>query len=136
MKVKGIRVNLITYNAVVAALATAAKQANKPLTAQKEQQLINTSKEGLWTRALDLLDQIQAENLKPDGFTFSSAIACCGAEGKWQEALKLIEAMQKGGPATRPNKIAYTAAIGRSPFSAYGEMIFKPQQISLTQLVF
>lgn len=46
-----------------------------------------------------------------DGFSFSSAISCCGSEGRWEEALQLMGIMEKGGPRTRPNRIAYTAAI-------------------------
>jgi hypothetical protein len=38
----------------------------------------------------------------------------CGAEGRWEEACELIEKMKQGGPKSRPNKIAYTAAISES----------------------
>jgi pentatricopeptide repeat protein len=31
----------------------------------------------------------------PDGFSYSSAISCCGAEGRWEEALELMEVMQR-----------------------------------------
>ena len=61
--------------------------------------------------ALGLLEQMEADGITPDGFSFSSAISCCGAEGRWEEALSLIERMKNGGPRTRPNKVAFTAAI-------------------------
>ena len=54
---------------------------------------------------------IRRNGIESDGFSFSSAFSCCGSEGRWEEALELIEVMLKGGPKTRPNMIAYTAAI-------------------------
>jgi pentatricopeptide repeat protein len=102
--------NLITYNAAITALSKASRfKANKSINSRTKQ----FDEEGLWTRALLLLGQMRKDGIEPDGFCYSSAISCCGAEGRWEEALKLIEAMKKGGPRTRPNKIAYTAAIGR-----------------------
>lgn len=105
MREKGMQINLITYNAAITALSKAAKQSARP------QRTSDVKETELWTQVMQLLDQMQAEGIKPDGFSFSSAIACCGAEGRWREALELIELMQKGGPKTRPNKIAFTAAI-------------------------
>jgi hypothetical protein len=54
------------------------------------------------------LSQMKADGIEPDGFSYSSAISCCGAEGRWEEALELHGGHAKGGPRTRPNKIAYT----------------------------
>jgi pentatricopeptide repeat protein len=70
-----------------------------------------TDKEELWPKALDLLNQMNKDGIEPDGFCYSSAINCCGAEGRWEEACKLIETMKRGGPGSQPNKIAYTSAI-------------------------
>lgn len=67
--------------------------------------------EPLWPKALNLLEQMGQDGIEPDGFCYSSAINCCGAEGRWKEACQLIEKMKRGGPRSRPNKIAYTAAI-------------------------
>ena len=65
----------------------------------------------LWPKALDLLDQMNQDGIEPDGFCYSSAINCCGAEGRWKEACQLIDKMKHGSPKNRPNKIAYTACI-------------------------
>ena len=102
MREKNLSINLITYNAAITAISKAAKQSAKSQSSDDGQ---------LWKTVMKLLDQIRADGLEPDGFSFSSAISCCGAEGRWEEALELIALMQKGGPRTRPNKIAYTAAI-------------------------
>lgn len=113
MRDKGMQINLITYNAAITALAKAAKQSSRPNYRSKEKS--DNADEGhrgkLWTRALQLLERMESDGIKPDGFSYSSAISCCGADGRWEEALELIDRMKKGGPRTRPNKIAYTAAI-------------------------
>jgi pentatricopeptide repeat protein len=102
MRKKGLSINLITYNSAITAMSKAAKQSSKG----------NHGNGGeLWTRVVQLLAQMKSDGIEPDGFSYSSAISCCGAEGRWEEALELMEVMQKGGPRTRPNKIAYTAAI-------------------------
>jgi len=69
--------------------------------------------EELWSKALELLEQMEEDGIEPDGFCYSSAINCCGAEGRWEEACQLIDVMKSGGPKSRPNKIAYTAAISK-----------------------
>eukprot|EP00980_Cylindrotheca_fusiformis_P013676 scaffold3515_cov126-Cylindrotheca_fusiformis.AAC.25 len=108
MREEGLPVNLITYNAAITALSKASRQRNKSSSYSSDDMV----GEGLWSRALLLLGQMKKDGIDPDGFCYSSAISCCGAEGRWEEALKLIEVMKQGGPRTRPNKIAYTAAIG------------------------
>ncbi len=132
-------VNLRTYNALMAALSKAARRNAKyasklhapqrfppdaPLYGSMENETVDMDEEQLWTRAMDLLRQMEDDGIEPDGFSYSSAISCCGAGGRWKEALKLIKVMRKGGPKTRPNKIAYTAAIGAFlamilPFSVF-----------------
>lgn len=110
MREKGMQINLITYNSAITALGRAAKQSARSNRSSHDGD--STPTDGnLWTRVEQLLDQMKESGIQPDGFSFASAIACCGAEGRWQEALDLIDEMQKGGPKTRPNKIAYTAAI-------------------------
>mmetsp|Transcript_18062 Transcript_18062/g.33499 ORF Transcript_18062/g.33499 Transcript_18062/m.33499 type:complete len:384 (+) Transcript_18062:857-2008(+) len=108
MREKSMTINLITYNSAITALAKASKQK------AKLGQLSDTNEdpeEGLWQKALNLLDQMKEDGIEPDGFSYSSAISCC--VGRWEEACELIEIM-KQNPTTRPNKIAYTAAIGKS----------------------
>lgn len=108
MREQNMSIHIITYNSAITALSKAAKQSVRG----------HANGDGeLWTKVMGLLGQMKADGIEPDGFSFTSAISCCGAEGRWEEALKLMEIMQKGGPRTRPNKVAYTATIaacGRS----------------------
>lgn len=126
MKSKGMTINVITYNAALTALSKASRQKARQMTKLTAEDLPGKSilmksnddsddmddhGDGLSPRALEILEEMKADGIEPDGFCYSSAISCCGAEGKWKEALELIETMKKGGPRTRPNRIAYTAAI-------------------------
>jgi pentatricopeptide repeat domain-containing protein 1 len=101
MRSKKMPVNLYVYNAAITAVSKAAKQLSKS----------GDSEVQMWKEVMVLLDAMRRDGIDPDGFSFSSAISCCGSEGRWKEALELIDVMLKGGPKTRPNKIAYTAAI-------------------------
>jgi pentatricopeptide repeat protein len=105
MREKGMKANLITYNNAITALSKASRQ--------RARYSELSDKEGLWTRVMLLIQQMKDDGIEPDGFSLSSAISCCGAEGRWQEALELIKVMKMGGPRTRPNKISYTAAISK-----------------------
>jgi pentatricopeptide repeat protein len=112
MRDEGMSVNLITYNAAITALSKASRRNSKNVVKYNRNQPPSGSQdEGLWTRVVMLLQQMKEDGIQPDGFSFTSAISCCGAEGRWEEALELMAVMKKGGPRTRPNKIAYTAAI-------------------------
>lgn len=115
MKSNGLNINLITYNAAITALSKAARRNAKysggDRTPDHHHQHVKIDGEQLWKKALDLLDEISFKGMEPDGFSYSAAISCCGAGGKWEEALDLIKRMQTGNARTRPNKIAYSAAI-------------------------
>ena len=121
MKEKEMKINLITYNAGITALSKASRRfarrstkEHAPLRFSKGMErndVLDIDEQQLWTRALMLIKQMKDDGLEPDGFSYSAAISCCGAGGRWEEALALIKRMQRGGPRTRPNKIAYTAAI-------------------------
>ena len=115
MRVKGMSINLITYNSAITALSKAsryyARSATRSTPGASSDSTDTTDSEELWPTALHLLGQMKDDGIEPDGFSFSAAISCCGAEGRWKEALELIRLMKKGGPRTRPNRIAYTAAI-------------------------
>lgn len=119
MRDKGMRVNLITYNAAITALAKSSKNrqyarvssASDSTSSETSVGSQQEDREELWPKALDLLKQMDRDGIRPDGFCYSSAINCCGAEGRWEEACELIETMKKGGPKSRPNKVAYTSAI-------------------------
>lgn len=101
MRSKKLSINLYVYNAAITAVSKAAKQLSKS----------GDSDGKMWMEVIALLHHMQQDGIEPDGFSFSSAISCCGSEGRWKEALVLIEAMQQGGPKTKPNKVCYTAAI-------------------------
>ena len=81
----------------------------------------NSDDEELWPKALELLKQMGEDGITPDGFCYSSAINCCGAEGRWEEACELIETMKRGGPKSRPNRVAYTAAISACGRAGQGQ---------------
>jgi pentatricopeptide repeat protein len=126
MRDEGMSVNLITYNAAITALSKASRRNSKNGVKYNRNQLPSGSKdEGLWTRVVMLLQQMKEDGIQPDGFSFTSAISCCGAEGRWEEALELMAVMKKGGPRTRPNKIAYTAAICKCVFVAFSKVLHR-----------
>jgi pentatricopeptide repeat protein len=110
MREKGMTVNLITYNAGITALSKSSRQNARSARYNNNREDLPADGE-LWTRALILLGQMKEDGIEPDGFSYSAAISCCGAEGRWEEALELMDIMKRGGPRTRPNKISYTAAI-------------------------
>lgn len=112
MKDKEMSINLITYNAAITALSKAARQRNNARNGGNDS--TKSDGEELWFKALKILKQMKENGIEPDGFCYSSAISCLGAQGRWEESLNLINVMKKGGPRTRPNKIAYTAAISKS----------------------
>jgi pentatricopeptide repeat protein len=122
MREKKLQINLITYNSAITALSKASRRgARKSAKEHAPQRFSSTQaaqadcfdidEQQLWKKALQLLDRMKRDGIDPDGFSYSAAISCCGAGGRWKEALSLIQTMQNGDPRTRPNKIAYTAAI-------------------------
>jgi pentatricopeptide repeat domain-containing protein 1 len=104
MRGQGMTPNLFVYNAAATAIAKAAKRLNS-----KGRE---STTEGKLHREMDrLLRQMEQDQINPDGFTYTSAISCCGSEGLWAEAMSIMDKMQRGGPTTQPNRVAYTAAI-------------------------
>jgi pentatricopeptide repeat protein len=95
--------NVFVYNAAITTIAKAAKRLNKG----RE----STTDGKLYGEIDRLLQEMEQDKIEPDGFTYTSAISCCGSEGLWEQAMLLLNKMQQGGPNTQPNKIAYTAAI-------------------------
>ena len=104
---------LIESSSAITALAKSAKNRHTAKLLSSSDMNDDKEEEELWPKALDLLKQMREYGIEPDGFCYSSAINCCGAEGRWQEACQLIETMKRGGPKSRPNKVAYTAAISK-----------------------
>jgi pentatricopeptide repeat protein len=130
MRKRQIPINLYVYNAAITALSKAAKKSNNNFVSNdhnKSSSEVSNSKP-LYIEAMKLLDEMKHDGIEPDGFSFSSAISCCGSEGHWEEALKLIQTMRQGGPNMQPNKVAYTAAItscGRSGQADYAIQLFR-----------
>lgn len=51
---------------------------------------------------------------------FSSAIKACAAQGRWEEALELLEEMENDG--LKPNLITYTGGRLKGVHSTYGRV--------------
>ena len=127
MSESGMTVNVITYNAAIAALATAARNnaAASSSSGDGGGGSVGLDGENLWVRALDLLERMREGGCAPDAYSYSAAISACGSGGRWEESLGLIEAMRGGGIRTRPNRIAYTAAICE-PFFCFALAVAAP----------
>mmetsp|Transcript_57558 Transcript_57558/g.140574 ORF Transcript_57558/g.140574 Transcript_57558/m.140574 type:complete len:826 (-) Transcript_57558:106-2583(-) len=130
MKKEGLEPNLYTYNAAITALSKASKKNGGTRGSGGSSRDAENGGDRS-TTALGLLDQMKQSGIEPDGFCYSSAIACCGAEGRWVEACELIERMKEGGSSTRPNIVAYSAAIsacGRAGESSKALALFDEMQ--------
>ena len=108
MKERDMRISTIVYNAAIGAIAKGARR-NVSHSLGID---ISTDKQELWTKAVELIDEMKSNRVWPDIYTYSSVISACAAGGRYEEALKLIKEMRGGSPRVRPNKIAYTGAIG------------------------
>ncbi|KAL7448132.1 hypothetical protein ACHAWC_000380, partial [Mediolabrus comicus] len=119
MRKENMKINTITYNSAIAALAKAVRSESRQQrrydyrpgggwSKVESSDSTDNNKNMLWKVALDLVHCMETEGIRRDSFTFSSAISTCGASGRWQESVDLIEAMKR---ETKPNKIAYTSAI-------------------------
>ena len=111
MTEKGMKINVVTYNAAISALAKTARQnvrqsLGDDITRIDEQQL--------WKRALSLMNQMSRDRVWPDVYSYSAAISACGSGGCWKEALSLIKRMKSGPSKLRPNRISYTGAISKN----------------------
>ncbi|KAL7496583.1 hypothetical protein ACHAWT_004757 [Skeletonema menzelii] len=132
MRKENMKINTITYNSAIAALAKAARSESrqqrrydyKPGGGWSKVESSNPAYNDniLWKKALDLIGSMEKEGVPRDSFTFSSAISTCGAAGRWQESLDLIDAMKR---ETKPNKIAYTSAITACANSEKWEAAFE-----------
>ena len=120
-----MKINTITYNSAISALAKAARTESKQqrrfdydqktiATTNDESEAESSDPGVLWRRALELLENMEMDGVKLDKFTYSAAINTCGAAGRWEEAVDLIKAMRgHRDKDVRPNKVTYTSAIGK-----------------------
>ena len=118
MSSMNMKINTITYNSAISALAKAARAESKQQRRFDYDEKTAIDGEGdsdpgsLWARALGLIKRMESEGVALDKFTYSSAINACGAAGRWEEAVDLIQAMKEdGNRGNRPNKVTYTSAI-------------------------
>jgi pentatricopeptide repeat protein len=115
-----MKINTITYNSALSALAKAARAESKQQRrfdydqTQAAENDSNSDPSALWRRALGLIKSMESEGVPLDKFTYSSAINACGAAGRWEEAVDLIRAMKEDKTKNNtPNKVTYTSAIGK-----------------------
>lgn len=111
MTEKGMKINTVTYNAAISALAKAARNNVRHSFGDDA---AGIDEEQLWKRALSLINQMKRDRAWPDVYSYSAAISACGAGGCWKEALTLIKTMKSGPAKLRPNRISYTGAISKS----------------------
>lgn len=64
---------------------------------------------GRWRQAVELLDRMKLEGMRPDAFTYSSTMDACASGSNWEKALELLEEMEKEG--VQANVVSYTSAI-------------------------
>ncbi|OLQ05830.1 Pentatricopeptide repeat-containing protein, chloroplastic [Symbiodinium microadriaticum] len=62
-----------------------------------------------WQQALQLLDQLQQERLRPTTITYNSAIGACEKAGDWKRALQLLHALSE--QLLSSTQVTYIAAI-------------------------
>ncbi|ACI64491.1 predicted protein [Thalassiosira pseudonana CCMP1335] len=120
MRSTNMRINAITYNSAISALAKAARSESR------QQRRFDYNKDDetdhaqnsdiLWRRALDLIECMEKEGVKRDVFTYSAAISTCGAAaacgncGQWDAAYELFNEMKLDG--LQPDLVSYNALVG------------------------
>lgn len=92
MTTLGMRPNVVSYNAGMAACARA----------------------GQWRKVHILLEKMQKFGIPPDDYTFSCLIAVCGKAGRWDQAVEMHDEMKRLG-------IRATAATFNSVISVCGK---------------
>ena len=105
---RGMKINVVTYNAAISALAKAARNNVRQSIGDDS---TGIDEQQLWKRAMSLIYRMKKERIWPDLYSYSAAISACGSGGEYQEALALLKTMKFGPAKLRPNRVAYTGAI-------------------------
>ncbi|CAN0033017.1 unnamed protein product, partial [Discosporangium mesarthrocarpum] len=66
-------------------------------------------KEGSWSRAVELLDEMKRRGVQRNTTAFSAVISACGSAGEWREALRILDLAQQEG--VRADTRLYCAAM-------------------------
>eukprot|EP00752_Nemacystus_decipiens_P009836 g8774.t2 len=72
------------------------------------------AKSASWRDAEELVDEMFANNVPRDEYTYCAAMNACKEAGKWREAAAFLPKMKADG--VPPNTIAYNTAIGACAF--------------------
>ena len=72
-----------------------------------------------WSVVLNLMDEMRAEGLSPDAYTFSTAITACGRAGRWEHALRLVDEMASGETAAAAAAPTSTPTLAPASGRAY-----------------
>ena len=62
-----------------------------------------------WEKALDLLQEMTSNGIKPNVISYNTAISACEKGNQWEKALDLLQEMTSNG--IKPDVISYNAAI-------------------------
>ncbi|CAM9882463.1 unnamed protein product [Ectocarpus sp. 12 AP-2014] len=108
MREQGVPPNVVSYNAAAHACVGDQRKIGETRTngnngvaeprgrAAEEEEEEEEEEEG-WALILGLMEEMRAEGVAPDVFTFTTAITACGKAGQWERALDLLEEMGGGG---------------------------------------
>jgi len=66
---------------------------------------------GLWRRALQVMEYYQSEGNRPSIYSYGAAIQACGKDGRWVEALELLDIVLMSDRDIEPNAFVFSAAI-------------------------
>lgn len=107
MKEKNMRVSVVAYNSAIAALAKESRKVGVDDAGS------GMKRDEMWKKAIELLDEMKADRVWPDKYSYSSAITCCASGARYEEAINLIKTMRSGPAKIRPNRISYTGAMSK-----------------------
>ena len=127
---RGIRADLVCFNAALAALTHASRPADRALsmladlkaapeleadTTTYNSAITACAKGKAWESAVKLLEELEApgdDHPAPDTITYNAVISACASAQQWELASSMLGRMQSAGHP--PNAISYTHAISAS----------------------